>query len=463
MHASVEWKLYDTCGVHHVTSKDKEIFMLVEKDYPLRKGLAIGMISYKLQGRIVENKMHKAFPLPVIEFPLLEEVPTANEESFHCQKKREATAIKIALLLKSRRNCQSKSNDSYTKIYNCQLDEQWLTLYKDILRDALQITPINDNDPFVAPPSSDAIIEYVNTLGYPVMLKNVSAMSVNDLHQPWRAILSMINLCITEFVQSTQTFLTDKKRLTMALHEKKNSTPLLISSIRFTKLIIHHLKTKNNIHPRTGSPLHYSHEDNVLSNLRFVGKDGMEVFGIPIHDTLLTNAILGAPYYGGYLAYVTEYQQYLDGKHGMAAEEAGLARLVIFKEPDSRRFQPLLEVQGKGKEKVIKEQAARDLLTLQTPKKKSPIDQYIFQRHSPTTTGPSGNAESPSLDDDLVDSETNSNKTVTPVNKEKDASNRELIEINAGGQDEGHTGSNPSKQDEGQAGSNPGNAIELQP
>nr|GEU53003.1 putative ribonuclease H-like domain-containing protein [Tanacetum cinerariifolium] len=48
----VEWKLYDTCGVHHVTSKDKEIFMLVEKDYPLRKGLAIGMISYKLQ---VEN------------------------------------------------------------------------------------------------------------------------------------------------------------------------------------------------------------------------------------------------------------------------------------------------------------------------------------------------------------------------------------------------------------------------
>nr|GEZ20756.1 hypothetical protein [Tanacetum cinerariifolium] len=48
MHAPVEWKLYDTCRVHHVTAKDKEIFMLVEKDYPLRKGLAIGMISYKL-------------------------------------------------------------------------------------------------------------------------------------------------------------------------------------------------------------------------------------------------------------------------------------------------------------------------------------------------------------------------------------------------------------------------------
>nr|GEV16618.1 reverse transcriptase domain-containing protein [Tanacetum cinerariifolium] len=83
----LDWKLYDSCGVHHVTSKDKEIFMLVEKDYPLRKGLALVMICYKLQvenfsqmandllehqvyGRIVGNKMHKAFPLPVLEFPL---------------------------------------------------------------------------------------------------------------------------------------------------------------------------------------------------------------------------------------------------------------------------------------------------------------------------------------------------------------------------------------------------------
>nr|GFB26816.1 hypothetical protein [Tanacetum cinerariifolium] len=48
MHAPIEWKLYDLCGVHQVTAKDKDIFMLVEKDYPLRKGLVIVMISYKL-------------------------------------------------------------------------------------------------------------------------------------------------------------------------------------------------------------------------------------------------------------------------------------------------------------------------------------------------------------------------------------------------------------------------------
>nr|GFB61630.1 hypothetical protein [Tanacetum cinerariifolium] len=54
------------------------------------------------------NKMHKAFPLLVIEFPLPEELPTAREERCHCKKKREATARKIALLSMKNRNCQSK-------------------------------------------------------------------------------------------------------------------------------------------------------------------------------------------------------------------------------------------------------------------------------------------------------------------------------------------------------------------
>nr|GEV34227.1 hypothetical protein [Tanacetum cinerariifolium] len=52
MHDPLDWKLYDTCGVHHVFTKDQEIFMLVERDYPLRRGLAIVMICNKLQ---VEN------------------------------------------------------------------------------------------------------------------------------------------------------------------------------------------------------------------------------------------------------------------------------------------------------------------------------------------------------------------------------------------------------------------------
>ncbi|GKE70504.1 hypothetical protein Tco_1528576 [Tanacetum coccineum] len=50
MHDPLEWRLYDTCGVHHVsTRRGHEIFMLVEKDYPLTKGLTTLLLCNKLQ------------------------------------------------------------------------------------------------------------------------------------------------------------------------------------------------------------------------------------------------------------------------------------------------------------------------------------------------------------------------------------------------------------------------------
>ncbi|GKF34658.1 hypothetical protein Tco_0107858 [Tanacetum coccineum] len=51
--------------------------------------------------------------------------------------------------------------------------------------------------PMITIPSSDIVIEYVNTLGYLITLRNVSAMSINALYQPWKAILSKINMCLT--------------------------------------------------------------------------------------------------------------------------------------------------------------------------------------------------------------------------------------------------------------------------
>ncbi|GKE56332.1 hypothetical protein Tco_1495517, partial [Tanacetum coccineum] len=40
MHDPLVWRLYDTCGVHHVSLvRGHDIFMLVEKDYPLSKGV----------------------------------------------------------------------------------------------------------------------------------------------------------------------------------------------------------------------------------------------------------------------------------------------------------------------------------------------------------------------------------------------------------------------------------------
>ncbi|GJW20985.1 retrovirus-related pol polyprotein from transposon TNT 1-94 [Tanacetum coccineum] len=406
----------------------------------------------------------------------------------------------------------------------CQLDEQWFNLHKDILRDALDITPANDNNPFVAPPSSDTVIEYVNTLGYPSTLRNVSAMSVNALYQPWRAILSMINMCLTgktagydrprhpvlqilwgiihrsnidyaeriweEFVQSIQTFLTDRKNLATAARGKKKTAHLLIpkrgkaeeggatessdatkvtkpkaakvtkpagdkapkptatqppkpkpAPTQPSKAVSEKKQKLVKETPDEPSPAKRSKGGLVgkrrkpKSPLKLVDEPSDE--GVPVEDPAHTDE--------------------------EAERTQGPAHPVVLREPDSGKYQPLPEVQGKGKEKVVDEQAAHDLLTLQTPTKKSPVDQFIFQRRPPMHTEPTGQADSPSLDAELplTDSETESDEEVPMIN----AGDQDEGQAgpNPGEQDEGQAGPNPGIQDEGQARSNPGDAAESQP
>nr|GEV13199.1 retrovirus-related Pol polyprotein from transposon TNT 1-94 [Tanacetum cinerariifolium] len=83
------------------------------------------------------------------------------------------------------------------RAYDFQLDETRFVLDANLLRGALEITPIDQAHQFVSPPSGDAIMDFVNQLGYTQAIHFVSRMAVNKLYQPWRAILSMINQCLT--------------------------------------------------------------------------------------------------------------------------------------------------------------------------------------------------------------------------------------------------------------------------
>ncbi|GJX78975.1 retrovirus-related pol polyprotein from transposon TNT 1-94 [Tanacetum coccineum] len=497
-----------------------------------------------------------------------------------------------------------------TGSYSCQLDEQWFDLNKDTLRDALQITPVDNNKPFSSPPTPDALINFVNDLGYPKVVRTLSAVVTNDMHQPWRALTTIINLCLTgktlgferprapvlqilwgvvnrahidyaermweEFTQSIHSFIEDKKNLALHTQGKKKANPIVIPSVRFTKLIIHHLQSKHKFHPRPDSPLHLPYEEYVLGYLKFSAKGTKrEVFGMPIPNDLITADIRGGQYYNAYLEKVAKHQRYLAGEEGsdpdspapkpdkatkpkatkkskpsapkaapvtkpaaakaskstssqqpkpkpapakpqekkrklvketsdepspakgskrglvtkrrkptsslrlvdefvdegvpeneprIDDEEADLQRAVeeslkdvhathrgplppvVFREPDSGRRQPLPEVQGKGKEKVIEEQVAHTLLDLNTPKKKSTTDQYIFQRRTPETaepTGPSIHQEDEKVT--LAEVETDTEELLIPTEKSgEEVSNTVVLGTESGGQDEKQGGPDPS-------------------
>ncbi|GJW85573.1 hypothetical protein Tco_0158718 [Tanacetum coccineum] len=77
------------------------------------------------------------------------------------------------------------------------MDEQWFNLNQDTLRDALQITPVDNNRAFSSPPTPDTLVEFVNELGYPKEVVHLSNVTTNDMFQPWRALATIINLCLT--------------------------------------------------------------------------------------------------------------------------------------------------------------------------------------------------------------------------------------------------------------------------
>ncbi|GKA81050.1 hypothetical protein Tco_0787742 [Tanacetum coccineum] len=237
---------------------------------------------------------------------------------------------------------KTMSYNEKTGVYSCQVDEQWFDLSADLLRKALAITPVNPTHPFELPPSGDTVIDFVNELGYPEPVEIVSSIRTNYVYQPWRAILSLLNQCLTgktsgsdkprhpvlqmlwgivtqtnvdhaeliweEFTQGIQTFFSHKASHKASLkNPKKKVTPLLIPYGRFSKVIIYYLASNNNIHRRPDSAVHHTGDDYILGNLKFVPKgESVEVFGMAIPDPLITEAIQQSSYYPKYLEMVAE-------------------------------------------------------------------------------------------------------------------------------------------------------------
>ncbi|GJS73314.1 hypothetical protein Tco_0706155 [Tanacetum coccineum] len=169
----------------------------------------------------------------------------------------------------------SMKYDEKTEVYCYQVDEQWFNLSADLLRKALDITSVDQAHPFELPPTGDTVIDFVNQLGYPEPVEFVSNIRVNYVYQPWRAILTLINQCLTgktsellweEFTQGIQTFFSHKASHEASLKDpKKKAVPLLIPYGRFTKMIIYYLGSTSDVHKRPESLCHLPGDDFLLA------------------------------------------------------------------------------------------------------------------------------------------------------------------------------------------------------
>ncbi|GJR18331.1 hypothetical protein Tco_0966858 [Tanacetum coccineum] len=410
--------------------------------------------------------------------------------------------------------------DKIVEGYKCQLDEQWFNLTKDTLRDALQITPVNNNKAFSSPPTQDTLINFVNDLGYPKEVKHLSNVITNDMFQPWRALTTIINLCLTgktsgferprapvlqilwgiinrahidyaermweEFTQSIHTFTEDKKNLAQHTQGKKKATLIVIPSVSAKG-------TKR------------------------------EVFGMPIPNELITDDIRGADYYDAYLEKVAKHQRYLAGeevsnpdspapkpakstKPKVTKQAKPVAPKATTKKPQPAPTKPKEKKRKQAKETTEATPLAKRAKAGKVVKKRSLkssqqlVDEFVDD--IPLTEPGFGNLEADTqraIEESLKDAhgapmgplppvvfrETDTRKfqplpEVEGKGKEKgeswcgascsglfdsDTESDEEVPpvVKSGAQDKGQAGPNPGKQDEGQAGPNPGNDTVSQP
>ncbi|GJX21821.1 hypothetical protein Tco_0226266 [Tanacetum coccineum] len=184
------------------------------------------------------------------------------------------------------------------------------------------ITPIDQAHPFMSPPSGDAIMDFMNELGYPEfppLLGSDNRPKYSVLQMLWGIITNTnvdhAELIWEEFVQAMQTFLIDKANLGSPTKKGRKDKPHVIPYCRFTKLIIYHLGRIHNIHQRSASPFYLAEEDLGLGNLKFVSKGEIdEVFGMLIPNELISNIIRNASYYNAYLEMVTKHDQKVAAK-----------------------------------------------------------------------------------------------------------------------------------------------------
>ncbi|GJZ89093.1 hypothetical protein Tco_0660875 [Tanacetum coccineum] len=376
-----------------------------------------------------------------------------------------------------------------TGVYSCQVDEQWFDLSADLLRKALAITPVIPAQPFELPPSGNTVIDFVNELGYPEPVEIVSNIRVNYVYQPWRAILTLINQCLTgktsgkllweEFTQGIQTFFSHKASHKASLKDpQKKVTPLLIPYGQFSKVIIYYLESNNNIHRRPDSTVHHTRDDFILGNLKFVPKDDeAQQESIPQEEGDDPDLELAKK------MSLEAHQEKGEGEGADADMERAIKLSldpaflpqgrapvggVTIRDPVSETTPKLPEVVGKGKAIVTEEQVAHSLIDLS--KKKRTTDQFILVRRDQaphdSTTGPSSQPEDDTSEKVIPESSSTSDSERTESETEaaapkgdKDQGEVESSRVTSGVSipvsTQGQAGSDPEKAHEALAGPDP--------
>nr|GEX23656.1 hypothetical protein [Tanacetum cinerariifolium] len=129
----------------------------------------------------------------------------------------------------------------YSNAYNFKLDKKKCRVDTEVFREIRQICPKHPNHEFDDLPSKEELVSFIKELDYTGKCEMLSAIHTDQMHQPWRTFVAIINREISS--------------------ARKEHMPYP----RFTQVIINHFISKDNtISMRNKINLHIARDDSLL-------------------------------------------------------------------------------------------------------------------------------------------------------------------------------------------------------
>nr|GEV55501.1 retrovirus-related Pol polyprotein from transposon TNT 1-94 [Tanacetum cinerariifolium]GEV56445.1 retrovirus-related Pol polyprotein from transposon TNT 1-94 [Tanacetum cinerariifolium] len=284
------------------------------------------------------------------------------------------------------------TQEAKSGVYSFHQDEQWFPLNANIIREALEITPVDPARSFVSPYAGEQVMDFINELGYPKLI----IYYLGSRHRIHRRPESPIHVTGDDFTLGNLKFVPKGEK--DEVFGKPVPKELIIESIQTSSYYQHYLDmvalkptAKRDEQKKTDS---VADKPKKLTPKASKGKVKKVQKG------------------KSYLQLIDEEEQvYPELEPQVKDEEYDLQRGiqmslesfqvhgqapvggVAIHEPVAETIQQLPMVEGKGKGIAIDEQTALSLLDLHKPKNKSTTDQFLLQKRTLTTeeasTGPS--------------------------------------------------------------------------
>ncbi|GJZ39088.1 hypothetical protein Tco_0585651 [Tanacetum coccineum] len=81
--------------------------------------------------------------------------------------------------------------------YRFKIDNKRFDVNVEVFREILNICPRIQGQEFDEPPFEEESLSFIRELGHSREIKYITNVSVDHLHQPWRAFATIINKCLS--------------------------------------------------------------------------------------------------------------------------------------------------------------------------------------------------------------------------------------------------------------------------